>query len=174
MENLVAADNNPLNDTPRMAETITLSEALNTHHDIAFGISGAEYLHILFMTFLLHCLNSIYLYNFRVIKEYVAHNICPNTIPNNIPCAPKFNFAINIILNTVVNSALRKLAIAYFLFYPNPLAICINSDENICATTFVAKKYLYLLFIIGDININMIKYIIIWIVTVKKLLEISY
>ena len=41
--NLLAADNIPVEDNPNISDTITLSDAPNTHHDIEFGTSGSEY-----------------------------------------------------------------------------------------------------------------------------------
>ena len=143
LENLLAAEKTPFLATPNTAEIITLFEELNTHHDIALGINGIEYVHNFFNNFFLYAFTLMYLYNFKDKTKYVAHTTCPNILAINIPLAPNLKATKNIILKIIVLSADKKLPTAYFKLSPSPLAICCISDANIYETTFVAKKYLY-------------------------------
>ena len=61
LENLYAADIIPFSPIPKIEDTTILSEELNIHQDIAFGIKGKEYFHSFFRSSLLYDFIFIYL-----------------------------------------------------------------------------------------------------------------
>ena len=123
-------------DKNKKTEIIVLSDTFMIHQISPFGTSGNEYFNNLCIVCLLTLEYLIFLYNLQLINIYIAAKIFDKIAEIIIPSTLNFSTTKNKIFSKIVDIPAITLDIEYSTFFPNPLAICINTLDTITVKIF--------------------------------------